>query len=117
MCCPVFAGTAAVGRPPGSSYYRRLLETVNDVPDWFDRAACKGLDPALFFPDTGSRETVPREAERVCAGCPVRLDCLEYAIANHEDRGLWAGVAFGLHGKRRRDAIAQARNLLALQAT
>ena len=47
---------------------------------WLDQAACRGLNPDLWFP---ARET-PQDyapAKRVCAACPVRVECLEYALS------------------------------------
>lgn len=53
---------------------------VTDVDiDWMEHAACNGLDPELFFPARGDIRTM-NEAQKVCASCPVRLPCLEYAL-------------------------------------
>lgn len=61
---------------------------------WRARAACRGLDPELFFPERG----VPLAAVRaVCAGCPVVAACDEYGL--WEKHGVWAGQA-----ERRRKA-------------
>jgi WhiB family redox-sensing transcriptional regulator len=60
--------------------------------DWRDRAACRGADTDLFFPDGASGPAL-RETERVkliCRQCPVRAMCLDWAL----DRG----VAFGIWG-------------------
>lgn len=59
-------------------------------PDWFDRAACRGLDPDLFFPERGQPT---RPAKRVCERCPVRVECLDYAQANFEKFGVWGGLS------------------------
>lgn len=56
---------------------------------WVDRAACAGTDPALWFPDTGEHAT---QARAICAGCPVRTDCRDYAIAAEEQGGIWGGM-------------------------
>ena len=45
---------------------------------WQERANCLGVDPDLFFPERGAST---REAKGVCKGCEVRLECLEYALA------------------------------------
>lgn len=61
-------------------------------PAWFDEADCRGLDPALFHPardDYG----VMRQARLVCAGCPVRVQCLAHAVANDETYGIWGGTS------------------------
>ena len=41
-------------------------------------AACFGLNPAIFFPPAGKKHA--QEAKRICAGCPVRLQCLRDAL-------------------------------------
>jgi WhiB family redox-sensing transcriptional regulator len=60
--------------------------TVRVAPSWTEQAACRGLDPELFFPHGASQE-----ARRVCARCPVRVDCLDYAVAHRERYGIWGG--------------------------
>lgn len=57
---------------------------------WIDRAACAGVDPELFFPDRGE-STAPAKA--VCAGCPVRAECLDHALVNVERFGIWGGTS------------------------
>lgn len=58
--------------------------------DWQRDALCKKTGPALFFPEQG--ESSAQDAKRVCAGCPVREKCLEYALANREPAGVWGGL-------------------------
>lgn len=60
--------------------------------DWQDRAACKDAPrKEIFFPeDTGVNNS--QEARAVCAACGVRQQCLEYAIAMHEEYGIWGGL-------------------------
>lgn len=55
--------------------------------DWQRSAACRDVDSALFF--DGPRSM----AVRVCQGCPVRRECLEYALAIGADLGVWGGCA------------------------
>jgi WhiB family redox-sensing transcriptional regulator len=52
-------------------------------------AACATTDPELFFPDSRSPAS---EAKEICAGCPVRPECLEYALAAAEEFGVWGGL-------------------------
>ena len=49
--------------------------------DWQDRALCAQTDPEAFFPEKGGST---REAKRICQGCDVRAECLEYALAHDE---------------------------------
>jgi WhiB family redox-sensing transcriptional regulator len=62
--------------------------------DWRHRAACRGEDPELFFPVSelgpGARQT--DDAKAVCARCPVRAQCLEYALDNGLDHGIFGGT-------------------------
>ena len=55
---------------------------------WNDRAACKGLDPLVFFPDEAED---PEPAKAICAACSVRESCLEFALANRRLEGVWGG--------------------------
>ncbi|MFD6153385.1 WhiB family transcriptional regulator [Streptomyces sp. NPDC060243] len=62
--------------------------------EWMHRAACTDTDPELFFPvSTEGPGAVQREeAKRVCAGCPVRAECLEYALESKQNSGVWGGL-------------------------
>jgi WhiB family redox-sensing transcriptional regulator len=62
-----------------------------------------GVDPELFFPERGSST---REAKEVCRGCVVRIECLEFAIANSEKFGIWGGMS-----ERERRRVRRARVL------
>ena len=70
---------------------------------WQTRANCMGVDPELFFPERGSST---REAKEVCRGCVVRIECLEFAIANSEKFGIWGGMS-----ERERRRVRRARVL------
>ena len=60
---------------------------------WRESAACAGVDPEMFFPGTGGNRHMDTyaEARRVCARCPVTLQCLEDALA-HEEWGMRGGL-------------------------
>ena len=69
---------------------------------WRAMAACKGIDSDIFF----SNFTKDADAARaICAKCPVKPDCLEYAIANKETEGIWGGTS-----EIQRKNIVRARN-------
>ena len=70
---------------------------------WADRANCAGCDPDLFFPDRGASLA---EAKAVCAGCVVRDECLEYALAAGERFGVWGGLS---ERERRRIRVERQR--------
>ena len=59
-------------------------------PAWHADAACNGVDPDLFFPARGVDVT---SAVRVCNECPVRAECLAYALAAGEKHGVWGGLS------------------------
>lgn len=69
---------------------------------WRQRGACNGLDPAVFFPES---EEAAEEAKEICAECPVRIACLEHALASHERDGVWGGAT----ERERRRLIRQRR--------
>jgi WhiB family transcriptional regulator, redox-sensing transcriptional regulator len=60
---------------------------------WRERAACLGMSTELFFPagSTGKAIDQADEAKLVCAGCPVRRQCLEYAIGTGQE-GIWGAT-------------------------
>ncbi|WP_199584442.1 WhiB family transcriptional regulator [Blastococcus sp. TF02A-30] len=57
---------------------------------WRQAALCAETDPEAFFPEKGGST---REAKRVCTGCPVQAQCLEFALANDERFGIWGGLS------------------------
>jgi WhiB family redox-sensing transcriptional regulator len=67
--------------------------------NWLDFAACLGVDPDLFFAVPGGpaggrkREDMARakEAKRVCGGCPVVVECGDYAVTTRQPEGVWGG--------------------------
>jgi WhiB family redox-sensing transcriptional regulator len=65
------------------------LEVLGDE-SWRLSALCAETDPEAFFPEKGGST---REAKRVCVGCEVRAECLEYALANDERFGIWGGLS------------------------
>jgi len=68
-----------------------LLSNIG-VPegDWTDRALCAETDPDAFFPEKGGST---REAKKICLGCEVRPECLEWALQNDERFGIWGGLS------------------------
>ena len=69
---------------------------------WRNRAACRGVDPDIFFPVS---EEDAFQAKAICAECPVREACLEYALATRERDGVWGGAT----ERERRRMIRQRR--------
>ncbi|GAA5152606.1 MULTISPECIES: WhiB family transcriptional regulator [Amycolatopsis] len=62
--------------------------------NWQERAACRDEDPELFFPVSemgpGARQVA--QAKAVCARCPVRAECLQYALDTGLDHGIFGGT-------------------------
>lgn len=61
-----------------------------DEEEWQERALCAQTDPEAFFPEKGGST---REAKRICSGCEVRAECLDYALAHDERFGIWGGLS------------------------
>jgi len=80
----------------------RLLQPV----DWQAKAACSEVDPEIFFPERGGSS---KAARAVCSRCDVRMNCLEYALNNKEQFGIWGGTS---ERERRRLRKERARRKL-----
>ena len=71
---------------------------------WTADAACSGAEPSVFFVDHGRSG---EEAKAICHGCPVRSECLDYALENRERFGIWGGMTEKqrrAEARRRREA-------------
>jgi WhiB family redox-sensing transcriptional regulator len=76
---------------------------------WQHLAACRGEDSTYFFApsyferraEKNAREAV---AKAICARCPVRDECLEYALGTRDNHGIWGGM-----NEMERRAILRAR--------
>jgi WhiB family redox-sensing transcriptional regulator len=79
-----------------------LGDLLGEVMEWQERALCAQTDPEAFFPEKGGST---REAKRICSGCEVRNECLEYALANDERFGIWGGMSERERRKQRRRAV------------
>lgn len=64
----------------------RLLQPV----EWQSQARCSEVDPEIFFPERGGSS---KAARAVCSQCDVRMQCLEYALNNKEQFGIWGGTS------------------------
>jgi WhiB family redox-sensing transcriptional regulator len=77
--------------------------------DWMTDGKCRELPPETFFPSDGVGVD---SARRICVDCPVKAPCLEYAIENHIDHGVWGGTS----ERERRRLARQRRHLIVHQA-
>ncbi|GAA5115967.1 WhiB family transcriptional regulator [Haloechinothrix salitolerans] len=76
-------------------------------PAWTVDAVCAQTDPEAFFPEKGGST---RAAKQICAGCPVRAECLAWALENGERVGIWGGTSYRerrrLHRQQQRQETA-----------
>lgn len=71
--------------------------------EWMPQGRCREIPPGTFFPSDGVGVEVAR---RICAECPVKAPCLEYALTHHIDHGVWGGAS-----ERERRRILRQRRL------
>jgi WhiB family redox-sensing transcriptional regulator len=74
------------------------VSALGAAESWQVRAACRGPHAAVFFPPAHFErkdEKLQREhrAKSICATCPVREPCLEYALRIREPHGIWGGLS------------------------
>lgn len=58
-------------------------------PEWMQLAECAFVDPELWYPHEKGDPGI--QAKRICRRCPVRIECLQYALDNDEQHGIWGG--------------------------
>jgi WhiB family transcriptional regulator, redox-sensing transcriptional regulator len=85
---------AVVLSPPKGGH---ALSAQRVEESWQVRAACRGPQASVFFPPPQferKEEKLEREAraKAICATCPVKSECLDYAIAIREIHGIWGGL-------------------------
>jgi WhiB family redox-sensing transcriptional regulator len=82
-------------------------EHMEEIPDdcaWMFHARCRGVNPVEFFPSDG---VGVEDAQRVCAECPVRGECLDYALLHRIMYGVWGGTS---ERERRRIRLRRSRS-------
>ncbi|MBV7673311.1 WhiB family transcriptional regulator [Streptomyces halstedii] len=82
------------------------------MDNWRTHAACRDEDPDLFFPigTTGPALVQTEEAKAVCRSCPVRQQCLDWALENNQDTGVWGGLGETERRTLKRRSRRQARS-------
>ncbi|MDI6515167.1 WhiB family transcriptional regulator [Streptomyces coelicoflavus] len=65
------------------------------MDNWREHAACRTEDPDLFFPigTTGPAALQTEQAKAVCRTCPVREQCLRWALDTGQTLGVWGGTS------------------------
>lgn len=91
--------------PRGAAFetLRTRRAAVNDR--WMADARCRGMDNDLFFPKVGDGLAVAAMRE-FCGGCPVRAQCLEYAVVHSIEHGVWGGLSVRERRRVRREGVA-----------
>jgi len=82
-----------------------------DIDSWRDSASCRDTDPDLFFPigTTGIAIEQIEAAKQVCRTCPAQEPCLEFALATHQESGVWGGTSEEERRKLRKSWLARQR--------
>jgi WhiB family redox-sensing transcriptional regulator len=81
---------------------------VDEVPEqyaWMMQGRCRGASPTEFFPSDGLGVEA---AQRVCAVCTVKAECLEYALEHRIEHGVWGGAS----ERERRRILRRRRDLM-----
>jgi WhiB family redox-sensing transcriptional regulator len=102
----------------------RVFPSLDDRDTrWMDEAACRGYPLDTFYPNlpqTPSKAEQIRyqddvaRATRICAGCPVRAECLKDATDRHEIHGVWGGKDFHVPGIRGSRRLTMLKRILAV---
>ena len=95
------------------------MTATGSAANWRSAGACLSADPDLFFPISsagpGARQIA--QAKVICAGCPVRRECLDFALAHDQVYGIWGGTTPDdrqrARRRKRRAAAAAARRVVA----
>lgn len=69
---------------------RKFGELIPWAEGWMRESVCAQTDPELWYPETGQSL---RSAKRICRTCPVRDECLAYALKHDERFGVWGGLS------------------------
>jgi WhiB family transcriptional regulator, redox-sensing transcriptional regulator len=97
--------------PPGGARPGTAATALAAPGRWAERALCAQADPDAWFPERG-QHALAEIAARICGRCPVRAQCLDYALSGADT---WGGIATGIWGGttpqerdqlRRRKAVA-----------
>lgn len=77
------------------------VATWHTHDDWRDQAACTTQDPDVFYPES-TRAAAATPAKRACWPCPVRRDCLTWALDTDQEHGVWGGLTEKERGRLER---------------
>ena len=79
--------------------------------DWRQEAACRDVDPEIFFPigTHGPALVQVEQAKKICRRCPAVDECLQFALESGQDAGVWGGTTEDERRSLRRRAARAAR--------
>ncbi|MEN8233945.1 MAG: WhiB family transcriptional regulator [Actinomycetota bacterium] len=84
-------------------------ELFIDTDDpWYENAACASYPSEVFFPPIDA-PSAARVAKLICAECPVREECLAFAVETAQTEGVWGGMDAGERRRMRRRRRDQER--------
>jgi WhiB family redox-sensing transcriptional regulator len=98
------------GKAPVEQTRDDYWATIDPGESWRKRAACRHTEPDLFFPvpaagaslsPVQAEQAQAERAKKVCAGCPVRRECLQFALATRQSHGVWGGLELTEADRRR----------------
>lgn len=75
--------------------------------DWYSQALCPETDPDAFYPEKGGSTA---DAKKVCRGCPVKDQCLQWALDTDESYGVWGGLSGRERRRLKRSADPQQKS-------
>ena len=78
------------------------MRTLIGVEPWMKDAVCRQTDPELWFPEVGGSAAI---AKQICQRCPVRSECLAFAL-EHREVGVWGGTSEGQRKQLRAREVA-----------
>lgn len=88
--------------------YQRKLSLKFHPRRWMAEAACRGVDPELFYPEEGAQACTTKqvqEALAVCRRCPVTFDCLKWAFETGDKYAILGGKTPNQRTRIRREAL------------
>jgi WhiB family redox-sensing transcriptional regulator len=101
----------------GGTTVRTFSRTFEwDDSAWRTQAACRNSKPELFFPvgSTGVAVEEINSAKQVCHACPVREQCLQFALLTNQESGIWGGTSEDERRRLRKRWLAHRRQSLVM---
>lgn len=79
-----------------------------DAESWREKSLCRDSKIEVFFPvgTTGAAIEMIEAAKQICADCPVRRQCLEFAMETGQEAGVWGGRTEDERRKARKPTVA-----------